>query len=141
MDSLDLKVEIARLQENVKTLKDRIEALYKKVQHLESENLKRGEESRDSYYIAEMTRKRFEEQFEIIKERIASFINNCDRHKCTSLEKFNILDKAYEKVKSRVDNLWLKIIGVLVAGLVAGIFTETRLILRVLHAFLAAIGG
>lgn len=126
----DLRIEVARIQEIINSIRDSIQDLKSSDEKFQAENLKRHEETRDSYYLAEMTRKRFEEQYDLIQTKLVDLNTKIEelREKSkedrkSDTETLKALKADLEEVKAKQDSKWLmiaKIILLLLTGFITG---------------------
>ena len=126
----DLRIEVARLQEIIISLKDTINELKDTDKELQAENLKRVDETRDAYYLADMTRKRFEELYDIIQTKLTDLNDKLDEIKeknkedrDANIESLKTVKADVEVLKEKQDSKWLmivKIVVLLLTGFITG---------------------
>lgn len=71
----DVVVKIARIEESIKTINLILSENKILIKELQEDNIKKHDEIRDCYYLSEMSRKRFEEQYEILEAKIDDILN------------------------------------------------------------------
>jgi hypothetical protein len=130
MKDEDTYVKIARIEEGLKIINSMLIEYKDLIKELQEDNIKKHDEIRDCYYLSEMSRKRFEEQYEVLESKledvVSKYANICTTckllhtendtdHKAFT-EKFSVLQTAQSK---RIVELSKTAIYILIAIIIA----------------------
>ena len=126
-DRTSLLPSIIRLEETVKNITLEIQDVKVSILKLQEQDLKRHDEVRESYYVAETTRKRHEEirgscleRFNQINENLKEIKDSLDKHEQEEIDEEKEADREKHKTFLTIIKYLIIAGAAIVAGVIGG---------------------